>query len=890
MWRGCWRRGAPTLWSFTLESVVGNDRKTTGAYYTPTSLIDCLLDSALDPLLDEADRAADPEEALLALTVCDPACGSGHFLVAAAKRIAARLATARARGNADVISEPTIIDEQRAMHDVVDRCIYGVDLNPMAAELARVSLWLESVQPGRALSFLNAHIKVGNALLGATPALLAPGLPDAAFTPLDGDDKKIVASLRKRNKLEREGQGNLFGQAGISVSNDKLGRTAQQMDALPNTTLADVHLAQQRFGEFDTSPELRQARAVADAWCAAFVAGKVPGRPELTHATIERLADGGILDPVTGAILGELSSQYRFFHWHLEFPQIFIVSEATATMAGPGWQGGFSCVLGNPPWERIKLQEQEFFAALDPDVAGAPNAAERKRMIAALVERNPALHDAYEAAKRRADGESQLIRLTGRFPLCGRGDINTYAVFAEHDRSILGHSGRLGVVLPTGIATDATTQHFFKDLVMRRSLASMYDFENRRPLFEGIDSRIKFCVLTVAGFERPVDRADFAFFLQHPDDLAREGARFELTPDELLLLNPNTGTCPVFRSRRDAEITLAIYRRHPVLIRTDDEDPSGNPWSVTMSSRLWHTTEDAQWFNTREQLEADGWALRGNVFERSEGRMVPLFEGKMVHQFDHRWATYDGLQTRELSSAERADPGIVALPRYWVSESEVLARLEGRWSRPWLMGFRDITNPTNERTMIAAALPMAAVANSLPLIFVAAAHPAVLCAVFSSLVFDFVTRLKMGGSHINFFIAEQLPVPTPWSFDDPCQWDSDVTYSDWIMSRMLELVYTAADMRLFAVDYGDGRPPFVWDEARRTQLRSELDACFLLVYGLDRLDAEYVVNSFPIANRKDPQLLSRVLGAYDELVLSASSGVSYVSPMTPPPGHGSRHG
>ena len=163
---------------FTLATIVGNERKTSGAYYTPTSLIDCLLDTALDPLLDEAEKADDPEAALLALTVCDPACGSGHFLVAAARRLAARVAKVRAD-----YTEPTPEDEQRAMHDVVDRCIYGVDINPLAAELAKVSLWLESVQPGRPLSFISSHIKVGNSLIGTTPALLAAGIPDGTCLP-----------------------------------------------------------------------------------------------------------------------------------------------------------------------------------------------------------------------------------------------------------------------------------------------------------------------------------------------------------------------------------------------------------------------------------------------------------------------------------------------------------------------------------------------------------------------------------------------------------------------------------------------------------------------------------------------------------------------------------
>ncbi|MGH9284796.1 MAG: Eco57I restriction-modification methylase domain-containing protein, partial [Acidimicrobiales bacterium] len=608
--------------TFTLESLVGNERKTSGAYYTPTSLIDCLLDSALDPLLDEAERSADPQSALLALTICDPACGSGHFLVAAARRIAARLARVRADG-----SEPTLIDSQAAMHDVVGRCIFGVDLNPMAAELAKVSLWLEALQPGRPLSFLDAHVKVGNALLGTTPALLAAGIPDGAFAALEGDDRKVVAALRKRNRTEREGQGVLFG-GGIGVGNRALADAARAIEAAGDLSLADVALSQRRQRELEGSPELRRARLLADAWCAAFVIDKRTGAPELTQAVLDRWQRAG-LDSLAAddayAEVQRVAARFRFFHWHLEFPQVFGVNGG-GPADGPGWTGGFSCVLGNPPWERVKLQEQEFFAARDPEIAGAPNAAARKKRIRELADGNSALLAEFEAAKRQADGESHLIRSSGRYPLCGRGDVNTYAVFAETDRDLLGERGRLGVILPTGIATDATTQHFFKDLVVRRNLASLYDFENRKPLFEAVDSRVKFCLLTLSGRASPVDAATFAFFAHDPTDLARPDARFKLTPEEITLLNPNTGTCPVFRSRRDAEITLGIYRRVPVLIRHGD--PAGNPWGVSFM-RMIDMSNDSGLFRTRADLEAEGWELCGNVFRRGEEAMLPLYEAKM---------------------------------------------------------------------------------------------------------------------------------------------------------------------------------------------------------------------------------------------------------------------
>ena len=888
----------PITHNFTLESAVGNDRKTSGAYYTPSSLIDCLLDSALDPLLDEAEQATDPEAALLALTVCDPACGSGHFLVAAAKRIAARVASVRARSEGSDRDEATIIEEQRAMHDVVDRCIFGVDLNPMAAELAKVSLWLESVQPGRALSFLNGHIKVGNALLGTTPALLAAGIPDDAYKALDGDDKKWVTQLRKQNKAERDqGTNDLFSADVLEVANTSLRSQVAEVERLSNVSLADVHLAAQRFREVESSPALRTARLVADAWCVAFVATKTTDKPAITHNTLTRLEAGhsDLLASAEAALVDEVGQQYKFFHWHLEFPQIFEVGEFSNTEDGPGWSGGFSCVLGNPPWEHVELKEQEFFASSAPEIAAA-SGVERKRLIEQLRTTQPSLRDAYDSALHRVDAERFFYGSSGRYPLCGRGRINTYAVFAEHDRSIVDNHGRLGVIVPTGIATDSTTQYYFKDLVSQASLVSLYDFENQLPLFVGVDSRFKFCLLTLSGLDDRVERAEFAFFLHHPEDLARDNARFVLSPDELLLLNPNTGTCPVFRSRRDAEITLAIYKRHPILIRDSDDSPQENPWGLSFMQGLFNMTSASHLFHTQDDLEADGWALTGNSFERGDKRMLPLYVGQMTSFFDHRsadvviskTAVQRQNQPRYLTDEEKAVASRLAIPMYWVASEEVQDRIGDRSNREWLLGFSDVTSATNWRTMVPAIIPRSAVGNPLPLAFVPeGAHH--LYAALSSLAFDFVARQQVGGNHLNFYIVEQLPVPALQAFNAQCDWDQSVSLGESIDPRLLELVYTAVDLKPFASDLGDVGQPFVWAQLRRRQLIAELDACFLHVFGIDRKDAEYVLSTFPKANKRDPEMASRVLAAYDAIATAIESGIRFTSALDPRPGHGPRH-
>ncbi|MEV1328540.1 DNA methyltransferase [Micromonospora costi] len=896
--------------TFELVELPGNARKTTGSYYTPSSLIDCLLDSALDPVIDDAvkrgEQAAtaagqpDPSEAianeLLSLTVCDPACGSGHFLVAAARRIAKRVAAVRERN-----PEPTVDAVRHALHEVVARCIYGVDLNPMAVELAKVSLWMEALEPGKPLSFLDAHIKCGNALIGATPALLKQGIPDEAFKPIEGDDKKYAKGLEKQNAEQRKQQLSLFDpDAEAKVANTVFAQDLRRITTAPADTLGDVRKQASAYRTWKTSAEYARALHVADAWCAAFMWKKTADAPPaVTNGVFRALEDpdASAAPQATHDEIVRLREQYRFFHWHLEFPEVFEVPEYDAgTDPATGWAGGFACVLGNPPWERIKLQEQEFFAQRDVAIATAANAAARKKLIAALKddEDRCSLYAEFEAAKRKAEGESHFLRNGSRYPLTGRGDINTYAVFSETDRMLMGARGRLGVIVPTGIATDATTQRFFRDLVEKRSLVAVLGFYDRKQIFTGADVH-GFCLFFVAGVNERIDEAEFSFFVRSIEELDSAGVRYRLTAEEILLLNPNTGTCPVFRSRRDAEITLGIYRRVPVLIK--EGDPKGNPWGLSFMT-MFHMSNDSHLFHARKELEANGWTLTGNVFTKGSSKMLPLYEAKMIHHYDHRWATYDeDAETRDFTLAEKQHGGAVVVPRYWVAEREVDEKLASKhWNRGWLLGWRDICRATDERTAIIGAFPRTAVGNNLPVStltnqggFLGAS----LAGILSSFVFDFAARLKVGGTHLNFFISQQLPVLPP---------ESVRVHDQFVRARVLELAYTAHDMAPFARDLGDEGAPFRWDEDRRAVIRAELDALFFHLYGTSRDDVDYIMETFPIVKRRDEAKHGRyrtkelILAEYDRMAAAGVSltnplidGENYTSTLTPPPGHGPRH-
>ncbi|MFE9857507.1 Eco57I restriction-modification methylase domain-containing protein [Streptomyces sp. NPDC005780] len=919
--------------SFELVEVAGNSRKTTGSYYTPSSLIECLLDTTLNPVIDDAvkrgeqraaaagrpDPADDIVDELLSLTVCDPACGSGHFLVASARRIAKRVASVRERN-----PEPTVDAVRHALHEVIARCVYGVDLNPMAVELAKVSLWLEALEPGKPLGFLDAHVKHGNALLGATPSLLASGVPDEAFDAIEGDDKKYANALKKRNKAQRGGQTDLFTDAAVTVpANTRLAAELTRITNAPADELSQVNAQRAAYEAYVNSSAYTRERETADTWCAAFVWPKQEGAPEApTYDVVRGLLAGNAsaVGDATFAQVLTLSEQYHFFHWHLEFPEVFAVPESGAGVdPATGWAGGFDAVLGNPPWDSVNFPETEFFAVRAPEIAATNNTAARKKKIQSLKD-DPdtvGLFHEYEATKRRIYGESHFLRISGRYPLTGQGNLNLYALFAEDDRILTAGRGRTGVIIPTGIATDARTQYFFKDLVSAGSLAALFDFENARPLFPDVHRSYKFCVLSLTGRSLREPSARFAFFLHDPSELEAADKVFTLTPEEITLLNPNTGTCPVFRSRRDAEITLGIYRRVPVLLNESDAE-NGNPWGVSFL-RMFDMSHDSHLFRpsaangeTLDSMLADGWRLDGNVLVRGDEQLLPLYEAKMLHHYNHRWATYTAEgEVQDLSPTEREDPTVVALPRYWASEQNtptgatdkrgaelkadgVRQRLANRgWTRDWLLGWRDICRATDERTVIAALAP----ANGFnhKFLIALADHAELLGSALSSLAFDYAARQAIGGTSMSFFIMKQLPSPTPALL---------VPHSDFIRRRLLELVYTAHDMTPFARDMGDTDTPFRWDEDRRTVIRAELDALFFHLYGITREDASYILDTFPIVKRKDEaahgeyRTKTLILAEYDRMAaagltletpLDEPETGTYRSTLTPPPGHGPRH-
>jgi methylase of polypeptide subunit release factors len=314
----------------------GKARSSSGSHYTPEELVKPLITHSLDYLIADRLKEADPEKALLSLTICDVACGSGHILLSAARRVGFELAKYRSKED-----QPTPTALRAAVRDVIRHCIYGVDLNPLAVELCKVALWLEAHDPGQPLNFLDHHIKCGNAIVGlAHMEELEKGIASEAFKALPGDDKTIAAAFRKRNEQELKTAGQL-STFDVSEADNDLKDVQHAFGAftqLPESTPEQIALKAKAYRDLTNGKKWWRLKQLADLQVAQFFIPKTTDNREklTTQSQYKTYLKQGTQIMDRGASLA-MSSEKRFFHWFLEFPEVF-------------GAGGFDCILGNPPF------------------------------------------------------------------------------------------------------------------------------------------------------------------------------------------------------------------------------------------------------------------------------------------------------------------------------------------------------------------------------------------------------------------------------------------------------------------------------------------------------------------------------------------------------------
>lgn len=890
-------------------------RKNSGSYYTPDELVGLIIDQTLEPLIsermtdftayfDDIDveksedahirelRDLDPAEAILKLRVCDPAMGSGHFLVSVVDTIADHVLAAMAEASllggdfhyrsplADkiediratilknakraswTIDEAQLDDRHIVRRMVLKRCVYGVDKNPMAVELAKVALWLNTFTVGAPLSFIDHHLRAGDSLFGmwVRPAI---------------DKASSVGGELLYNDALRNAQ-----------------RSAEAMktiEALTDAEVAEAHRSASMYedvelmtGELDgfvgfihaldwLELKSKEDKALVRLWLDGRFGDPIPiarGKKSPDSAKAKPEEFSRFMSIWERARM--LIEEERFLNWQIAFPGVW------SNWVGKDREGGFDAVVGNPPWDRFEFEEVPWFEVRERSIALEASGAKRKARIKALKDANDSLWQDYLKASERLSMATTVVKSDKIYSTLNVGKLNLFKLFVERAHQLVKPDGMVGLLVPSGIAGDQSSSGFFKGVAVGKHLKALFDFENRRsrygqgPFFPDVDTRFKFSVL-VASPARIFPETQCAFFLQDVGETRDLDKVFPLTAEDFSRVNPNTGTAPIFRSRREMELTTKLYRRLPVLF--DRSQKGAAPIIPVKYWQVINLTSDSGLFRTKSELEEreKAWPVEGNKFQSKAGTWQPLYEGKMVQAFDHRAAsvvvnpdnTNRPAQPFPATKEQHADTNWRPSPQYWILPKP------GIESAHYALAYKDVTSPTNVRSMIAAIIPCGTAGNSLPLIeynhsdgTLDAEGMSLLAANLNSIIYDFTARQKIQGQHLNWFIVEQLPVVPMAAYNAKV---GNKTFRELILSAVLELTYTSVDLAQYAMDLGfvdkagKAKAPIVWDEGRRASLRAKLDALYLLLYEVvtsktveeGRGDVRYIFSTFPILERED---------------------------------------
>jgi hypothetical protein len=635
-------------------------RKSTGTFYTPQPLADYLVRRTLAPLVDEATP-----ERILELRIVDPAMGSGAFLVAACNHLAAAYESALVRSGGCHAGDFRDADRASFRRTIAERCLYGVDVNPMAVQLARLSLWLATLAADRPLTFLDHHLSTGDSLLGAwLSSIQRPPRPQRRA---NHDDDTLP----------------LFADGGIQSVLQAVLPVRFGLESAPDDTLDQVRAKERALAALERrDSRLSTWKRIADVWCATWFAS--PGR--LPQAAFGALSDallgarGALPSSTAAAYLREsdaIADARRFFHWQLEFPEVFF-DRGGSQLSAPG----FDAIVGNPPWDMIRAD------------AGPP--------------------DVRSHARADANAIVRFTRDAGIYTAQSDGHANRYQLFLERATALAKPGGRIGLVLPSGLATDHGSSRLRRRLFDSCDVDSIVGFDNRRAVFP-IHRSVRFLLLTATS-GRP--SRDIVCRLGEQDPAALErfddgsAAAIRVSPRWLERVTGSDLAIPDLRTSFDVQIL----------------DRAGSLFSPLGDSRGW-----AARFG-RELNATDDRAT-----SRRAGDGLPVVEGKQIHPF-------------------RVDLGAA---RHAIGRADAERLLGGdRFGRPRL-AYRDVASATNRQTLVAAILPAGCASTHTVFclrspLTVTAQH--FLCGLFNSFIVNYLVRLRVT-THVTTAIVEWLPIP-----------------------------------------------------------------------------------------------------------------------------------
>jgi hypothetical protein len=867
--------------TFQLNVASGHERKTTGSYYTTTSLIACLLDSALQPLLKEAAQKSDPQSAILALKVVDPACGSGHFLIAAAHRIAKCLASARTGDE-----EPSPEARRTALRDVIGHCIYGVDVNPMAVELCKVNLWLEALEPGKPLLFLEHRIQPGNSLVGVTSALIDQGIPDVAFDPIEGDSKEACTKWRNVNKSERIAWAKKQQWLGFDEPWMKLGNLARGLallDNLADDSISGVREKERLYEEAVRSSDYLDGKFLSDAWCAAFFWKKnslteFPITEEV-YRQIERNPTAFYNDKQTLAVqIQALADHYHFFHWHLAFPDVFRVFAESIGDETPSarWAGGFDLVLGNPPWDTLSPDQREFFgkwASGLRSMAPEEQQAEIGRLIA-----DPYIAEQWAEHCRDLFALVHFLKHSGVFTLfargnLGKGDFNIYRMFVETALRRIRVGGFAAQVVPAGLYGGANASAIRKFMFDENRLTVLIGCENKGSVFfPGVHPQTWFAIYSVQRGGK-TERFRVTFGVDSIEKAIRAlSDAMELEAETTRQFARETYAIPDLRNVAELSTSRKMYAAAPAF---------GN---ATLGKPIRQYSRELDMGTDRDLFTTDPCGL-------------PVYEGRMIDHFDHRAKTYQSGHGNSSVWVERdfGDPAKLIVPQWRVLRENIPSKLGDRCEH-YRVGFGDVANPRNERSFTATLVPPGVICgHKVPTFtFNAEYQWAYLpwLAVANSFAMDWLTRCRLSAPTLSYTLLDSLPFPRLELSDGFVQAAAPI---------VLRLICTSTEMTAFwnqmakydlaePVPYDSVPGPALTAPLDRALARAELDAMVALrVFGLTRSEVSTLMVSFDVLRRREEKAFGEyrtkrvVLEVYDAMAESDRTGVPYQTRLDPPP-------
>jgi hypothetical protein len=806
----------------------GGTRKGSGSFYTRPELTLPMVSRTLHPLVYETpspeppftaapsdnDHSPPPRprepEAILALSICDPSMGSGSFLVAALRYLTdALVASLYTHGRIQAHGRQTVItlasgtascgelceealplppeDENfepalraRLKRHLVERCLYGVDLDPLAVELGKLALWVETMDRELPFSFLDHKLKVGNALVGA----FFDGFlkyPLLAWEREGGDkghrgvsiqpDAWSAALKTKRSRVRSELDQLLTGSLNW-LSEDRsstaIATHAQALETLTKLHRLPVHRsdlkAQIYRAEISESPTLRQVKRAFDTYCAVWFwpADQLDTAPTpLTYLNPE---------PATLAMVEHLAATHCFFHWELEFPDVF---------TAPG--AGFDAVVGNPPWETQKPNSQEFFSNHDA-LYRTYGKQEALRQQQCYFQSDASLERKWLEANATLKAQSNWLRHAAApfgeametspwarqlelpegysdpehpFRHQGSADPNTYKMFLEMSHALLKPGGQMGMIVPGSLYSDKGAQALRELFLTRCRWRWLFAFENRQKIFD-IHRSFKFCmiILQKGGHTRTLRTA---FMRQDRFDWERaEHVAFAYEASLTSQFSPKSLAFLELEGRQDVDILRRIYANSVLL-----GDTGEGSWEI-QSGREFHMTDDSQLFGARDTWESKGYRPdpHGRWISPKGQMALPLVQGVMIHQYDDSakaWirgtglaATWETIPWQEKRLA----------PQFLMAVEDAL-RKGDRILAPKVT-YRTIARNTDERTLIASLNPglpcghkLGVLRNEDPLLTCA------LPALLNSFVLDWVARIRIGGTQVDAHSVAELPLVPP---------------------------------------------------------------------------------------------------------------------------------